>query len=89
MNAVLIGLVDSGQWSRRYESGKEPDGKKIPSGLTKDDWFVELAKSRNIPLGRLGTPAEAANAILFFASPMASYITGETIEVTGGQARNA
>lgn len=88
VNAVLIGLVDSGQWSRRYESGEGPDGDKIPQGTSKEDWFVELAKSRNIPMGRLGTPAEAANAILFFASPMASYITGETIDVTGGQARN-
>ena len=88
VNAVLIGLVDSGQWSRRFESGEGPDGSKIPPGLSKEDWFIELAKSRHIPLGRLGTPTEAANAILFFASPMASYITGETIEVTGGQARN-
>jgi NAD(P)-dependent dehydrogenase (short-subunit alcohol dehydrogenase family) len=88
VNAVLIGLVDSGQWSRRYESGEGPDGKKIPGGMSKDDWFIELANSRHIPMSRLGTPAEAANAILFFASPMASYITGETIDVTGGQARD-
>tara|TARA_R110002072_G_scaffold10726_40_gene49752 strand:+ start:4052 stop:4864 length:813 start_codon:yes stop_codon:yes gene_type:complete len=88
VNAVLIGLVDSGQWSRRYESGEGPDGAKIPDGMSKEEWFGELAKSRHIPLGRLGTPAEAANAILFFASTASSYITGETIDVTGGQARN-
>ena len=88
VNAVLIGLVDSGQWSRRYDSGVGPDGAKIPDSISKEDWFVELAKSRHIPMGRLGSPEEAANAILFFASPMASYITGETIDVTGGQARN-
>ncbi|PPR09796.1 MAG: Glucose 1-dehydrogenase [Alphaproteobacteria bacterium MarineAlpha11_Bin1] len=88
VNAVLIGLVDSGQWSSRYERGEGPDGTKIPDGMSKEDWFKELANSRHIPMGRIGTPSEAANAILFFASPMASYITGETIEVTGGQARN-
>jgi 3-oxoacyl-[acyl-carrier protein] reductase len=38
-----------------------------------------------IPLGRLGTPTECATAIAFLASPAASYITGETIEVNGGQ----
>jgi 3-oxoacyl-[acyl-carrier protein] reductase len=38
-----------------------------------------------IPLGRLGTSAECATAIAFLASPAASYITGETIEVNGGQ----
>ena len=87
-NAVLIGLVDSGQWGRRYERGEYPDGRKIPAGMSKEDYFADLAKSRHIPLGRLGTPAEAANAILFFASSASSYITGETIDVTGGQARN-
>jgi 3-oxoacyl-[acyl-carrier protein] reductase len=37
-----------------------------------------------IPLGRPGTAEEAANAILFLASPMANYITGQVLEVTGG-----
>ena len=38
-----------------------------------------------IPLGRLGTPEECATAIAFLASPAASYIVGETIEINGGQ----
>jgi 3-oxoacyl-[acyl-carrier protein] reductase len=40
--------------------------------------------SAGTPLGRLGTPAEVANAILFFASDAASYITGQTLSVDGG-----
>ncbi|MEN9572457.1 MAG: hypothetical protein RL514_312 [Verrucomicrobiota bacterium] len=39
---------------------------------------------RNIPLARLGTPEEVANVALFLCSPLASYVSGQTIEVNGG-----
>jgi 3-oxoacyl-[acyl-carrier protein] reductase len=38
-----------------------------------------------VPLGRLGTPRDVANAVLFLASDEASYITGTTIVIDGGQ----
>ena len=38
-----------------------------------------------VPLGRLGTPRDIANAVFFLASDEASYITGTTIIVDGGQ----
>jgi NAD(P)-dependent dehydrogenase (short-subunit alcohol dehydrogenase family) len=37
-----------------------------------------------IPLGRVGTPAEVGNVICFLASDAASYLAGETIEINGG-----
>ena len=37
-----------------------------------------------IPTGRLGTPRDIANAVLFLASDKASYITGQTVNVSGG-----
>ena len=43
---------------------------------------VEMLK--NIPLARLGEPAEVANVALFLCSPLASYVNGQTIEVNGG-----
>jgi len=40
---------------------------------------------KGIPLGRLGTPDECADAVLYLVSPLASYITGQTIDINGGQ----
>ena len=37
-----------------------------------------------VPTGRMGTPDDIANAVLFFASPASSYVTGQTLEVSGG-----
>lgn len=42
------------------------------------------AFKRAIPLRRFGQPVDVANAILFFASDLSSYITGQTLSVSGG-----
>jgi 3-oxoacyl-[acyl-carrier protein] reductase len=39
---------------------------------------------KTIPLGRIGDPEDVANLCLFLASDLSSYITGETIFLTGG-----
>jgi 3-oxoacyl-[acyl-carrier protein] reductase len=46
--------------------------------------FIESMEDA-VPLGRLGTPRDVANAVLFLASDEAAYITGTTIVVDGGQ----
>jgi 3-oxoacyl-[acyl-carrier protein] reductase len=40
---------------------------------------------KSVPLGRLGTPRDVANAALYLASDDAEYVTGTTIVVDGGQ----
>jgi NAD(P)-dependent dehydrogenase (short-subunit alcohol dehydrogenase family) len=61
---------------------------QITSPRAVEAWRVagldEQAISASFPLGRAGTPDECANAILFFASDAASYITGQTLLVDGG-----
>ncbi len=80
VNAVLIGLVESGQWRRRFEARANRE----------QDWpafCAELAARKGIPLGRLGRPEEAAQAIFHLATPLSSYTTGSALDVSGGQAR--
>lgn len=52
-------------------------------GATDDD-LPQLAQRLGVPLGRLGTPDDIGNAVVFLASSAASWITGQTIVVNGG-----
>lgn len=54
-------------------------------GLSEDQ--VRKNMAAEIPLGRFATPQEIANAVVFLASPAASYITGTSILVDGGRTR--
>ncbi|MDB6049646.1 MAG: oxidoreductase, short chain dehydrogenase/reductase family [Pseudomonas sp.] len=82
VNGILIGLVESGQWRRRFEARAERE-------LDWAQWTARLAVNKQIPLARLGLPIEAAQAILFLASPLSAYTTGSHIDVSGGLSRHA
>ncbi|KAF4465271.1 hypothetical protein FALBO_7889 [Fusarium albosuccineum] len=65
---------------------KGPDGQKIALGIpTKQTQAAGDAAHADIPLRRPGTATEAASSILAVASPLFSYVTGQTLMVTGGR----
>lgn len=54
------------------------------TSVTVDDEKRREATIRSIPLRRLGTPEDMAGAALYLASPLSSYVTGQTLIVDGG-----
>ena len=82
VNGILVGLIESGQWHRRFEARED-------KSQDWEQWSGALARTKHIPMGRLGKPAEAARAIFFLATPMSSYTTGSHIDVSGGHSRYA
>ena len=62
----------------------------VAPGITETDMLKKLPKEvidpliKTIPLNRIGTTREVANCFLFLASDLASYITGEILQVDGG-----
>ena len=72
VNTVVIGKIKSGQHERTR--------KKL--GLEPEVYFKKVAA--DIPMGRMGETAEAANAIVFLASNLATYVTGTSLNLDGG-----
>ena len=72
VNTVVIGKIKSGQHERT----------RIKLGLEPEVYFKKVAA--DIPMGRMGETAEAANAIVFLASNLATYVTGTSLNLDGG-----
>lgn len=76
-NAILPGFIDT-PMARNITEQKTDDPEEI-------DWdALDRQRAERIPLGRVGTPWDVANAAVFLASDEASYITGTEITVDGG-----
>jgi 3-oxoacyl-[acyl-carrier protein] reductase len=55
------------------------------AGLPTEQYVAKT--SHDVPLGRIGTPEEFANVVVFLASERASYVTGVALQVDGGLVR--
>lgn len=65
-----------------------PDGQKVALGIPQAQKAAGAGAGEqhlDIPLRRPGTATEAASAVLAVASPLFSYVNGQTIMVTGGR----
>src|SRR5437763_15902820 len=84
VNCVCYGFIET-----RLTASKESAEKVIREGqeiaLGVPDQMRQMAPLL-IPLGRPGTPEEAAGPMLFLASPLSNYVSGHVLEVTGGRA---
>jgi 3-oxoacyl-[acyl-carrier protein] reductase len=83
VNAVGFGLIETRLTQVIGPEGAfiEVGGRKIAAGVQPKT--MEVVKSM-CPLGRPGTPEEAAGAIWFFCSPLSDYVTGEVLICGGG-----
>lgn len=71
-NHVTTGL---GDWQNKFMSSQ--------LGLSEEDYLERMRDK--IPMRRVGLPEDTANAVAFLCSPEASYITGESLNVSGGE----
>ena len=71
VNGVAPGSIEfpGGSWEKRRAENADLYNRTLAS----------------IPFGRMGTPEEVANVVLFLASPLAGWVTGHTVVVDGGQ----
>jgi 3-oxoacyl-[acyl-carrier protein] reductase len=83
VNAVGFGLIETRlvQPLNDQNAPLQMHGHEIRLGV--QPAALEAARS-SCPLGRLGTPDEAAGAVLFFCSPLSDYVTGEVLICGGG-----
>ncbi len=74
VNSLHVGRIESDQWVKRHAAENK--------GRSLEEFYEEMGAT--LPMGRVGTAQEFANAAVFLASDAGSYITGTAINVDGG-----
>jgi 3-oxoacyl-[acyl-carrier protein] reductase len=83
VNAVAFGWIETRLTASKVDDNQmEIDGEKVQLGIP--DQMRGMA-SMLIPLGRTGTPEEAAGGVFFLCSPWSNFVHGQVLNITGGQ----
>ena len=83
VNAVAFGWIETRLTaSKDSKNTMEIDGQKVQLGIP--DQMRSMAPMM-IPIGRPGTPEEAAGGVFFLCSPWSNFVHGQVLNVTGGQ----
>jgi 3-oxoacyl-[acyl-carrier protein] reductase len=82
VNAVAFGYIDTRLTQvRSDENVAEIGGERVQLGIPEQ---LRQLVTMMIPLGRAGTPVEAAGGVFFLCSPWSNYVTGQVLNITGG-----
>jgi 3-oxoacyl-[acyl-carrier protein] reductase len=83
VNAVAFGFIETRLTAAKQEDNTmEIGGEKVQLGIPEQ---LRQMASMLIPLGRPGTPEEAAGGVFFLCSPWSNYVHGQILNITGGQ----
>ncbi|MCL2769563.1 MAG: SDR family oxidoreductase [Solirubrobacterales bacterium] len=83
VNAVAFGFIETRLTAPKVDDNvMEISGETVQLGIPEQ---LRQMASMLIPLGRPGTPAEAAGGIFFLCSPWSNYVHGQVLNITGGQ----
>lgn len=78
VNAISPGMTLTEGWLQKHDAAAQA------KGVSPDDVRKGMVNALSISLGRWATPDEIANVVVFLASDLSSYITGQVIKVDGG-----
>ena len=82
VNAVAFGYIETRLTAAKSEQNvAEIAGERVQLGIPEQ---MRQMVTMLIPLGRAGTPREAAGGVFFLCSPWSNYVTGQVLNITGG-----
>jgi 3-oxoacyl-[acyl-carrier protein] reductase len=83
VNAVAFGWIETRLTAAKVEDNTmEIDGEKVQLGIPEQ---MRAMAPMVVPIGRPGTPEEAAGGVFFLVSPWSNFVHGQVLNVTGGQ----